>query len=127
MNALLSPLRLLWQHRALLRQAMRNDVRARYAGSALGLGVGSVTSNATLIKNTLFPIELIPVKSVLASRCTQVAGGGSLLIVVLLLVKLPTWSLMLPAVWVLLALAAATFFVGYWFFCRLKAVFAGNV
>lgn len=31
----------------------------------LGVGVPSVTSNASLIKNTMFPIELIPVKSVL--------------------------------------------------------------
>jgi len=30
----------------------------------LGMGVNSVTSNSQLIKNTLFPIELIPVKSV---------------------------------------------------------------
>jgi len=32
----------------------------------LGLGVNSVTANSQLIKNTLFPIELIPVKAVLS-------------------------------------------------------------
>jgi lipopolysaccharide transport system permease protein len=41
---------------------------------ALGTGVSSVTSNKSLIKNTLFPIELIPVKAVLASSVTMTVG-----------------------------------------------------
>lgn len=41
---------------------------------ALGAGVTSVVSNKGLIKNTLFPIELIPVKSVLASSVTMIIG-----------------------------------------------------
>ena len=41
---------------------------------ALGTGVGSVLSNKGLIKNTLFPIELIPVKSVIASSVTMIVG-----------------------------------------------------
>lgn len=41
---------------------------------ALGSGVSSVMSNKGLIKNTLFPIELIPVKSVLVSSVTMVIG-----------------------------------------------------
>lgn len=41
---------------------------------ALGTGVSSVTSNKGLIKNTLFPIELIPVKTVLASSVTMMIG-----------------------------------------------------
>lgn len=40
----------------------------------LGAGVPSVTSNSNLIKNTLFPIELIPVKAVLASSMTMLVG-----------------------------------------------------
>lgn len=41
---------------------------------ALGSGVGSVLGNKGLIKNTLFPIELIPVKAVLASSVTMLVG-----------------------------------------------------
>lgn len=46
---------------------------------ALGTGVSSVTANKTLIKNTLFPIELIPVKAVLASSVTMLVGLALLL------------------------------------------------
>ena len=41
---------------------------------ALGTGVSSVVSNKSLIKNTLFPVELIPVKAVLASSVTMIVG-----------------------------------------------------
>lgn len=41
---------------------------------ALGTGVSSVMSNKGLVKNTLFPIELIPVKTVLSSSVTMVVG-----------------------------------------------------
>lgn len=40
----------------------------------LGLGVSSVTSNSALIKNTIFPIELIPVKSVLSCLPSLLIG-----------------------------------------------------
>lgn len=47
-----------------------------FLGFSEGLGnsVISVTSNASLVKNTLYPIELIPVKAVLFSQCTEVVG-----------------------------------------------------
>jgi lipopolysaccharide transport system permease protein len=156
MSFLARPISLLWRHRGLLWQTTRNDVRARYAGSILGLawliayplvflgtyalvyififkvrfpglfdsneyvvlifcglipfigfaealslGVVAVTSNSNLIKNTLFPIELIPVKAVLTSQCTQIAGIGLLLIAVGAMGRLTWWALMLPAVWLL--------------------------
>jgi len=41
---------------------------------ALGNGVAAITGNKGLIKNTLFPIELIPVKTVLASSVTMIVG-----------------------------------------------------
>ena len=44
----------------------------------LAVGVVSVTSNSTLIKNTLFPIELVPVKAVLASTLTMLISLGIL-------------------------------------------------
>ena len=41
---------------------------------ALSTGVSSVVANRGLIKNTLFPIELIPVKAVLSSSTTMLVG-----------------------------------------------------
>ncbi|MBN4068940.1 ABC transporter permease [Desulfotalea psychrophila] len=48
---------------------------------ALGNGVGSVTANSGLVKNTMFPIELIPVKAVLTASLTMIVGIMILLIV----------------------------------------------
>ena len=67
---------------------------------ALGSGVGSVTSNANLIKNTLFPIELIPAKAVLASQCTQIVGSGMLFIALGFVGKISYWSLLFPLIWI---------------------------
>jgi lipopolysaccharide transport system permease protein len=50
---------------------------------ALGLGVGSVISNKTLIKNVVFPVELIPVKAVLV--------GSMSLLVSLSLLHVALW------------------------------------
>jgi lipopolysaccharide transport system permease protein len=150
-----APFVLLWRHRRLLWQTTCNDIRARYAGSMLGLvwlllfpllflgiyavvnlfiyqvrlggmdttgyltlvfcglipfigfsealalGTSSVTGNASLIKNTLFPIELIPVKAVLTSQSTQVVGTGLLLIALAATGSLTRWALLLPALWLL--------------------------
>ena len=47
---------------------------------ALSNGVASVIGNKGLIKNTLFPIELIPVKAVLTGTVTMFCGLAMLLI-----------------------------------------------
>lgn len=149
------PFLALWKNRGLLWQTTRHDIRARYAGSllglawlivypmlflgayafiylfvfkvrfelfdaneyvvlifcglipflgfaeALGLGVTAVTGNANLVKNTLFSIEMMPVKAVLVSQCTQVVGTGLLLVAIAWVGRLTLWSLMLPLIWVL--------------------------
>ena len=51
---------------------------------ALGNGVGSVTANSGLVKNTMFPIELIPVKAVLTASLTMIVG--------IVLILLVLWS-----------------------------------
>lgn len=68
---------------------------------ALGLGVPSVTNNASLIKNTLFPIELIPIKAVLTSQCTQVGGLFLLILTLAILGKLTLFSLLVVPIWLL--------------------------
>lgn len=67
---------------------------------AIGLGVPSVVSSANLIKNTLFPIELVPVKAVLIGQATQVVGMGMLLVVLLILGKLSIWSPFFLLAWI---------------------------
>lgn len=155
LRVLLKPFRLIWQHRSLLWQTTLSDVRARFAGSVLGVlwvlllpllllsvyagiyiyvfkvrlglfssneyvllifaglipfigfsdalasGTGSVSANASLIRNTLFPIDLVPVKAVLTSQTVQVVGMALLLVALGLTGKLSWWSTLLPVVWVL--------------------------
>jgi len=66
---------------------------------ALSSGVACVTANASLIKNTLFPIELIPVRAVLTSQCTQVVGTFLLLIAVAAVGHLTPWALLILLIW----------------------------
>lgn len=68
---------------------------------ALASGVGCVVQNVNLIKNTLFPVELIPVKAVLVSQSTQVVGLAILIAAVAALGRLTPWVLLLPLIWVL--------------------------
>lgn len=67
---------------------------------ALAAGVGSVVANASLIKNTLFPIELVPVRALFASQVTQVVGTGMLVAAAAAVKGLTPWVLLLPVVWV---------------------------
>ena len=55
---------------------------------ALSRGVGAVTSNSNLIKNTLFPIEFVPVNIVLSSQVLLIVGFSILTIVMIYLNKI---------------------------------------
>ena len=68
---------------------------------ALQSGSGSVQDNQNLVRNTLFPIDLVPVKAVLVSQCVQVVGTGLLLIAAAGLGLLSFQTLLLPVVWLL--------------------------
>ncbi|MDJ0734361.1 MAG: ABC transporter permease [Nostocaceae cyanobacterium] len=67
---------------------------------ALSAGVPSVVASSNLIKNTLFPIELVPVKAVFVGQATQLMGMGLLLIALLLIGKLSILSPIFILVWV---------------------------
>ncbi len=67
---------------------------------ALSFGVPSVVSSSNLIKNTLFPIELVPVKAVFVGQATQVVGMGLLLVALLLIGKLSILSPLILLVWI---------------------------
>lgn len=66
---------------------------------ALSAGVSSVVANAGLIKNTLFPIELVPLKAVLGTQVTQVVGTGLLIVAILYVRGIGLWALLLPILW----------------------------
>ncbi|MCQ1529158.1 ABC transporter permease [Lutispora saccharofermentans] len=134
---MLEPFKLIWEYRKIIKSITINDIKAKYAGSflgilwafiypilflsvyfivyvvifkirlntmstfdyvllifcglipwfgfseAIGTGVNSVTSNSSLLKNTLFPVELIPVKVVFASMISQLIGMGLLMLVLI--------------------------------------------
>jgi len=65
---------------------------------AVGRGTVTVTSNTDLIKNTLFPIELMPVNIVLSSMTVPTVGFLLILPILLYFNKLGCSSLFLPVV-----------------------------
>ncbi|ADU91935.1 Wzm family protein [Taylorella equigenitalis 14/56] len=65
---------------------------------SLSRGVGAVTSNSSLIKNTLFPIELIPVNVVLSSKVILLVGFLMLLGVMIYFHKVGYYYFYLPLV-----------------------------
>ncbi|MDJ0697127.1 ABC transporter permease [Mastigocoleus sp. MO_188.B34] len=66
---------------------------------ALSAGVPCVVSSSNLIKNTLFPIELVPVKAVFVGQATQFVGMILLLIALTLIGKLSILSPIFLLVW----------------------------
>ena len=82
-----------------------------FLGFSEGLGnsVISVTSNASLVKNTLYPIELIPVKAVLFSQCTEVVGLILLTVAVAVTGLLSPWLLLALPLWVMTKMNSAMF------------------
>lgn len=66
----------------------------------LSMSVVSVTSNSALIKNTLYPIDIIPVKAVFCSQCTQLVGMILLIFACAFFGKLTPYALLLPVIWI---------------------------
>lgn len=151
----LYPFKFLYKYNSILIQTSLNDIRGRFAGSALGLawvflypilflgaystvylfifkikfpdlgsfeyilfifsgllpfigftealgtGTPSVISNSNLIKNTLFPIDLIPVKASLTTQVTSVVGILLLTIILLFMGKLSWYFFLLFPTWIL--------------------------
>lgn len=87
---------------------------------ALQGGVVSVTSQSNLIKNTLFPIELVPLKTVFVSQGTQAIGMIILLLAIAALGRIGYWAFLLPVVW----LAQVMFMAGLvWILSSLAVYF----
>ena len=116
-----NPFNMLWKHRKMLWATTLADIRSRYAGSALGmfwlilypilmLSAYSIVYvfilrirldqiSAALVKNTLYPIEIIPVKAIFFSQCTEVVGLALLVIVLAVSGLLTPWALLVIPLW----------------------------
>lgn len=68
---------------------------------AINSGTQSVTANSSLIKNTMFPIELIPVRTVLCAQLTHGAGIIVLLATILVMRKWTVVSMLILIIWFL--------------------------
>jgi lipopolysaccharide transport system permease protein len=68
---------------------------------ALSVGVASVVSNKSVLSNTVFPIDLAPVKAVLASQATMALGVAIMVVGGLALGTLRVTALLVPLVWIL--------------------------
>jgi lipopolysaccharide transport system permease protein len=66
---------------------------------ALGNGVSSVVGNPALLTNTVFPIDLAPVKAVLLSQVVMVVGMALLVAGLCATSQVHPTLIMLPAVW----------------------------
>lgn len=64
-------------------------------------GVGSVTANAGLIKNTMFPIELVPVRTVFTAQLTHVSGMIILFVIIIFIGRLSPTALLCIPIWIL--------------------------
>lgn len=149
------PFKLLIKNRNMLSQTTLNDIKARYAGSFMGItwaviypilflasyammyiyvfnarfnmydtndyvvmifcglipylgfqegvagGTVSVVANVNLLKNTLFPIELVPVKTVFAAQTTQISGMILIIIATTFLGRVSGFTAMFIVLWIL--------------------------
>ena len=72
---------------------------------ALSAGVSSVLANASVLNNTVFPIDLVPVKAVLLSQAVMVAGMSVVLVGALTAGLLSWTAILLPVIWILHVIA----------------------
>jgi lipopolysaccharide transport system permease protein len=74
----------------------------------LGKGATIMHTNASLVKQVVFPLEVLPLKSVLASLLTQLVGTVCLIGFIILTRKPLPWTyLLLPLLWTIQLLAMA--------------------
>ncbi|MBV9019071.1 MAG: ABC transporter, partial [Alphaproteobacteria bacterium] len=68
------------------------------SSEALLNGVSSVVANKSVLSNTVFPVDLIPVKAVLLAQITMVCGLTVVILGDLLLGRLTRWILLVPVI-----------------------------
>lgn len=65
----------------------------------LASSIVSVTANSTLLKNTMYPIDIIPAKAVFTSQCTQIVGLLILSLAVGIDGKMTPYALLVFPIW----------------------------
>lgn len=68
---------------------------------ALNSGVSSVVANRAVLANTVFPIDLVPMKSVVLAQVTMITGLVVVLGSAVLIGELKKTIVLLPAIWLL--------------------------
>jgi lipopolysaccharide transport system permease protein len=82
-------------------------------GEAISTGVSSVLANRAILSNTVFPVDLIPAKSVLMSQVTMAVGMGILLFGLAYTQAMSIAIVFLPLIWLLhiMALLGVTWII----------------
>lgn len=87
---------------------------------SVGVGTPSITANAGLVRNTLFPIELVPVKEVVVGHVSMGVGLGLVWVSVLVFGHVHWTHLWVPVVYVLQMTMTAGL---VWMFATLNVFF----
>lgn len=90
------------------------------SAEAIGVGTQAVISNKSVLNNTVFPIDLTPVKPVLATQAIMFAGMGTVLAAAAAAHDLHLTLVLLPVIWV----ANAAWLIGLnWILSLLNVIF----
>jgi lipopolysaccharide transport system permease protein len=90
------------------------------SAEAIGLGTTSVISNKSVLNNTVFPIDLAPVKPVLATQAIMFAGMGAVLVGAGMTHNFHSTLVLLPVIWI----ANAAWLIGLnWILSILNVIF----
>lgn len=71
--------------------------------------INSIVANRAILANTVFPVDLLPVKSVFSSQVTMLVGMSATLIALILTGNISWVALCLPVIWLLHILAVIGF------------------
>lgn len=72
---------------------------------SVSVGIGSVVANKAVLSNTVFPIDLAPVKAVLMAQAPMVVGMSAATVGSIATGKISPLIVMLPFVWLLMIMA----------------------
>lgn len=72
---------------------------------AITSAVNSIIANRAILANTIFPVDLLPVKSVLSSQITMLVGISCTVAVLILTKDISWFALLTPVIWVFHILA----------------------
>jgi len=80
---------------------------------AITSAISSIVANQAILANTVFPVDLLPVKSVLSSQVSMIVGMLSILITLVVTGGMSWAVLLLPVIWIfhIMAIIGLTWFL----------------